>query len=256
MSPISRPVSSDISEFENAADDHSRSSLETPKWNIILLAEDSEAGCPCSVVGFQRGEIHVRTDRWIKPTIRVRLRLDGIPVCGVVSYCIQEKDGFLTCIAKGFAEERGRRSSYRQPVDTPCELLTPGHSDSRWVEGRIKDYSWFGMGVDSALNPKVGTVVCVKTDAILIAGIVRHYRRCEDGVVRTGLDVTDVLTAANSAGRSEGRVNRFRHRLAEFIAGRPIDPLPEFHQTIPWASSLASPASGTECRTATPERPQ
>jgi hypothetical protein len=166
------------------------------------------------------------------------LRIDGVLISGVITCCIQEIHGYLTCFATGSADGRGRRSD-RRPADTPCALIAPGEPVAGWTAGRITDYSWYGLGLKSALQLKAGTTICVKTDTMLIAGVVRHYRRCEDGSVQTGLDVTDVLMGAadSDAGRSERVVAKIRRRLAGFIAGRPIERLTGLGQGVPWAFS-------------------
>jgi hypothetical protein len=209
-----------------------------PDSRVVLLTDGNSADIfPCAVVSFSRGETHIRTNRRIRPETAVLLRIDGVSISGVISYCIQETDGYLACIATGPADGRGRRGSDRRPADAPCAIIAPGEPDAGWVSGRITDYSLFGLGLKSALQLKAGTTVCVKTDTILIAGMVRHYRRCEDGSVHTGLDVTDVLleTAGSDAGRSERLVDKIRRRLGEFIIGRPIEVLTTVDRPIPWA---------------------
>ena len=141
---------------------------------IVLLPDgNSEDICPCAVVSFSRGETHLRTNRRLEPATRALLRIDGISIAGVISYCIQEIEGYLTCIVTGPADGRGRRSSDRRPADAPCALIAPGEPDAVWAPGRITDYSWFGLGLRSALQLKAGTTVCVKTDTRLVAGLVR-----------------------------------------------------------------------------------
>jgi hypothetical protein len=201
---------------------------------VLVLAGNS-GGIPCAVVSFGRGETHLRTHRRIKPATPALLRIDGVSISGVISYCIQETDGYLTCIETGPGDGRSRRGSDRRPADAPCALIAPGEPDARWVSGRITDYSWFGLGLKSALQLKAGTAVCVKTDTMLMAGLVRHYRRCEDGSVHTGLDVTDVLPEAaySDVRTSERLVDKIRRRLAELIMGRPIDTHWAFSRTPP-----------------------
>jgi hypothetical protein len=203
---------------------------------LALVTEGSSDPCPCTVIAFQRGEIHVRTDVWIKPATRIEVRLAGAELCGVVSYCTREINGYLICIATR-GDGRGRRGSSRRPVDAPCALITPGDSGASWTDGRITDYSWFGLGVKSPLNPGVETVVCVKTEAMLIAGLVRHYQRCEDGIVHTGIDVTDVLHAADPNARAERFIHKMRRSVAQLVLGRPIDRFSPLCQAIPWALS-------------------
>jgi hypothetical protein len=232
MPSVSHPLTSEV-------DNNCRLDL-TPDPRIVLLPEgDSEDICPCSVVSFSRGETHLRTNRRIKPATRALLNIDGVSISGVISYCIQETDGYLTCITTSPADGRGRRSSDRRPADTACALIAPGEPDAGWAAGRITDYSWFGLGLKSALQLKAGTTVCVKTDTMLIAALVRHYRRCEDGSVHTGMDVTDVLmdAADSDAGGSERLVDKIRRRLAEFIVGRPIGRSTGLDHAISWASS-------------------
>jgi hypothetical protein len=83
---------------------------------------------------------------------------------------------------------------------------------------------------------------------MLITGLVRHYRRCEDGGVHTGLDVTDVLleTTDSDADRSEPLVDKIRRRLAELIVGRPIERVAAFDQAIPWALSGTASAKNKQ----------
>jgi hypothetical protein len=205
----------------------------------VLLADgNSENLCPCAVVSFSRGEIHLRTNRRIKPTTVVVLRIDDVSISGVISCCVQEMDGYLACIATSPADGRGRRTD-RRPADTPCAFIAPGEPDAGWAAGRITDYSWFGLGLTSGLQLKTGTPVCVKTDTMLMAGLVRHYRRCEDGSVHTGLDIIDILPEAadSKTGGSESLVDKIRRGLAQFILGRPIEPSTASQFTIPWAFS-------------------
>jgi hypothetical protein len=242
MPPVSpRHREAEVPAIETRPGDESRSPELSPDSQIVLLTDgNSEDTSPCVVVRFSRGEIHLRTNRRIKPSTPAVLRIDGVSISGVISYCIQEIGGYHTCLATSPADGRGRRSSDRRPADAPCAVIAPGERDAGWATGRITDYSWFGLGLKSALQLNAGTTVCVKTDAMLISGLVRHYRRCEDGSVHTGLDVTDVLRleAANSgADGSERLVDKIRRRLAEFIVGRPIEPLTAFDDAIPVAFS-------------------
>lgn len=212
----------------------------SPDPRIVLVPEGNcEDIYSCAVVSFSRGETHLRTNRRIKPETAALLKIDGVSISGVISYCIQEIDGYLVCLANGPGDSRGRRSSDRRTADAPCTIIAPGKPDAGWAVGRITDYSWFGLGLKSPLQLSAGTTVCIKTNTMLIAGLVRHYRRCEDGSVHTGLDVTDVLlgTADSDTDRRERLVDKIRRRLAEFIVGRPIGRATALDQTIPWAFS-------------------
>jgi hypothetical protein len=255
MPTVSRPLNSEVPGIAtHPGDDICRPDL-TPDPRIVLLPEgNSNDICPCAVVSFGRGETHLRTNRRIEPATRALLRIDGVSIPGVITCCIQETDGYLTCIATGPADGRGRRSSDRLPADAPCALIAPGEPGAGWAVGRITDYSWFGLGLKSALQLKAGTTICVKTDTMLIAGLVRHYRRCEDGSVHTGLDVTDILEAADS-GRSERLIHRIRRQLAEFIAGRPLERLTGFGHAIPWAFSGTVSAKNKQYQSVTLPRP-
>jgi hypothetical protein len=116
-------------------------------------------------------------------------------------------------------------------------VIVPEHPSPGRSEGRITDYSWSGLGVsgfgvESALTVTVGAAICVNVDGMLIAGVVRNYRRCDDGTVHAGIEVTDAMSAVDPNPSVRSFMEKFRHRFAEFILGRPIDITPAFRPGV------------------------
>lgn len=216
-------------------------SATQPSRVVLMPSGSAQANLPCSIVRFERGEIHVRADRRIPPSTSVSVGLDGVTVCGLVSYCTLEESGYCICITTTGGDD-SRRSALRRPVNVPCAVIVPGEPDHGWREGRIVDYSWSGLGVKSPLNVQVGTTLCVKTDTMLTAGVVRHYRRCDDGWSHQGIEVTDVLFAEDRDPGNGRFIENVRHRFAEFILGRPIDNVKSFAPMTRMART--SPAGG------------
>ena len=87
---------------------------------------------------------------------------------------------------------------------------------------RLTDISGFGLGVDAASAVGTGTMVCVETSAIMVAGTVMRCAPHAKGDFRVGIAITDVMFNRGSERRFVWSVAEMRLRLAEFVLGRSI----------------------------------
>lgn len=170
----------------------------------------------CSLIGIERGQIHLNTQKWLEPGTRAVLKIDGISVTGEIDYCNRKKEEYRTCFTVGH-----RRSAPRFPINEPGTLTVLGEEQTHSSACSLTDLSVSGLGLTTSMEVTAGSMICVQTGSMLAVGEVRHCRQDSAGMFRVGVEVTDVLS--NEAARRARK--GFRQRLAELILGYQIGPL-------------------------------
>ena len=182
----------------------------------VLLVEPVGGGSvsrPCDLIGIHHGQVHLTTKKRVAPGTKIVLRINELTVTGEVNYS-KDKDGeFLTCVVVDRA-----RSSPRFPVDESGSLtILSGHA-TLTHRCRLTDLSHSGLGLDTSVEVKIGSMICVQTSSMLAVGEVRYLRQNKGESFHVGLAVTDVLVGETTNPQRKG----FRHRLAEIVLGRQI----------------------------------
>jgi hypothetical protein len=180
---------------------------------LLLEPERTNGLISCNLIGIDRSRIHLSAKQWVKPGTGAVLKFERIKVAGEVGYCDRKDDEYRTC----FIVSNSRRAP-RIPIDEFGSITVLGDEHAAAAECRLKDVSRFGLSVDARMMVKLGSMVCVQTDSILVVGEVRNQSSNFDGTYRTGVEINDIVSDDVALRRHR----TLRHRVAEFVLGRPI----------------------------------
>ena len=180
---------------------------------LLLEPERANGLISCNLIGIDRSRIHLSAKQWVKPGTGAVLKFERIKVAGEVGYCDRKDDEFLTCFIVG-----NSRRAPRSPIDETGLITVLGDEDAVTAECKLKDVSRFGLSLDAKTMVKLGAMVCVQTDSIVVVGEVRNQSSNFDGSYRTGVEIADMLSDDEALQRHR----TLRHRVAEFVLGRPI----------------------------------
>lgn len=185
---------------------------------ILSLTGTSDAPRSCLLLGIERGEMHIRAERWIEPGSLVGAKFARLNLSGEVLYCTKKDTWYLICVALSSGEYRSRRDP-RLAIRQPARLSADG---SESAQGIILDVSISGMRLRTSHRVEAGTMVFVETSGNLVVGVVRHCRERQADQFDTGIEVTDILSDEASPQSSPGVLKKIRWKLARAISGEPI----------------------------------
>lgn len=180
---------------------------------LLLEPERANGLISCNLLGIDRSRIHLSARQWVKPGTGAVLKFERIAVAGEVGYCDRREDEYRTCFIVG-----NSRRAPRIPVNESGSITILGDAETSSAECTLTEMSRFGLSIDTRTTAKLGDMVCVQTDSILVTGEVRNQTPNGDGTWRMGVEISDML----SDDAAIRRHRTLRHRLAELVLGRPI----------------------------------
>lgn len=188
----------------------------------IVRVEINGTILSCSLLGINRGEIHLKTEQSFQPGFQVVVAFERVSLTGEVVYSKTEEQGFRTCIVLRTGDHAGRTEP-RFPIDEPATLIVLPDAAPIWSSScRLVDFSRSGLGLMTSAEVNPGTMACVETTSLLVVGEVCYSGQHEPGLFQVGIELTDVLLDEGLSSRNAGLIARIRVKLAEFILGRPI----------------------------------
>jgi hypothetical protein len=173
------------------------------------------------MMGIEHDSVLLECEKWIEPSTDVKLTFDRITLNGTVRYCNVRQNRHRVSVAVADSESAEQRATPRFPMDGPGTLIALGDPGTVVFQCRMTDFSHSSLGLKSPSEVALGTMVCIETSSIMVAGSVRRCLPDDDGSFKIGVAVTDILS--DQAGRrSLWSTAGIRLRLAEIILGRPI----------------------------------
>ncbi len=190
----------------------------------LTLDGGSRPPFSCIMIGIEQGSVLLDCAEPIDPGNDVILTFDRISLRGSVRYSRPRRSRHRVSVGIDGSEHSEERTAPRFPMDEPGALMALGDDGTVVLECRLTDFSRSGLGLRSPQEVAVGTMICIETSSILVAGSVRRCLPFGDGVTwQVGVAVTDVLTDDGTKRTSGWSFARFRLRLAEIILGREIE---------------------------------
>jgi hypothetical protein len=188
---------------------------------LLQLTGTSAPHFSCTLLGIERGKMHIRADNFIEPATAVSARVGRITVSGEVAYCTRKDSWYRTCIALNSDNDRGRREP-RLPIRLPGAVVALSANGDESGPGMVLDVSVSGMRLKIQRRVATGTMIFVEMASTIVVGEVRRCFSAQNGQFEAGIEVTDILSDIRPPQESPGVLKNVRRKLAEVILGQPI----------------------------------
>jgi hypothetical protein len=183
----------------------------------LRIADSDVPPWHCALIGIAYGRLHVNADRAVTAGTRVIVKFKAVTLVAIVQWCEPKDSGYRLSLSVT-AEREKRRREPRLPVQQPAVIMSLSDNTST-ADCTLTDVSRSGLRVRLREPLAAGTMVCVETQATIIDGEVRHCQKHHE-YHEIGLEITDILTNADSPDGNIGVVEALRWKLAELIVGK------------------------------------
>jgi hypothetical protein len=183
----------------------------------LRIANSDAPAWHCALIGIAYGRVHLYADRAVTAETRVIVKFKAVTLEAIVQWCEPKDSGYRVSVSVT-AELENRRREPRLPIQQPAVIMSLS-DNTITADCTLTDVSRSGLRAQLREPLAVGAMVCIETEAIIISGEVRRCQQHHE-YHEIGVEITDILTNADTPDGNMGVVDGLRWKLAEFIVGK------------------------------------